>query len=134
MTCKTHPDAPHGFVRDASHSEDRYVCECEFWEEPKMNGQKIIEMANESGFSINELHCTPPIISFVGQEEELEAFAKLVKDDYSKRHARLWLKRIDDAVKAERDAIEKRVMELDETLATRANVINKAIRTREKNE
>lgn len=33
--CKTHPDAPHGFCRDASHSEDRYVCECEFWEEPK---------------------------------------------------------------------------------------------------
>ena len=37
MTCKTHPDAPHGFVRGASHSEDRYVCECEFWEEPKIN-------------------------------------------------------------------------------------------------
>ena len=33
--CKTHPNAPHGFCRDASHSEDRYVCECEFWEEPK---------------------------------------------------------------------------------------------------
>ena len=34
---QTHPDAPHGFFRGASHSEDRYVCECEFWEEPKMN-------------------------------------------------------------------------------------------------
>jgi len=32
--CKTHPDAPHGFVRNASHSEDRYVCECEFWDPP----------------------------------------------------------------------------------------------------
>lgn len=32
--CKTHPDAPHGFVRNASHNEDRYVCECEFWEHP----------------------------------------------------------------------------------------------------
>lgn len=30
--CKTHPDAPHGFLRNASHSADRYVCECEFWE------------------------------------------------------------------------------------------------------
>ena len=30
--CNTHPDAPHGFCRDASHSADRYVCECEFWE------------------------------------------------------------------------------------------------------
>ena len=33
--CKTHPDAPHGFDRNASHSEDRYVCECEGWEPPK---------------------------------------------------------------------------------------------------
>ena len=30
----------------------------------------------------------------------------------------------------EREEIEKRVMELDETMATRANVINKAIRAR----
>jgi hypothetical protein len=33
--CKTHPDAPHGFSRNASHNADRYVCECEHWEEPK---------------------------------------------------------------------------------------------------
>lgn len=33
-----------------------------------------------------------------------------------------------------REAIEKRVMELDEPIATRVNVINKAIRTGEKNE
>jgi len=32
VPCKDHPDAPHGFCRDASHSYDRYVCECEFWE------------------------------------------------------------------------------------------------------
>ena len=31
--CKTHPSAPHGFLRNASHSEGRYVCECEHWEE-----------------------------------------------------------------------------------------------------
>ena len=35
--CKTHPDAPHGFDRNASHSADRYVCECEGWEPEKMN-------------------------------------------------------------------------------------------------
>lgn len=47
MPCKTHPDAPHGFVRDASLSEDRYVCECEFWEEPKMNEtiQRLLQKA-----------------------------------------------------------------------------------------
>jgi hypothetical protein len=33
--CKTHPDAPHGFDRNASHNADRYVCECEGWEPPK---------------------------------------------------------------------------------------------------
>ena len=32
--CKDHPDAPHGFVRNASITEDRYVCECEYWEPP----------------------------------------------------------------------------------------------------
>ena len=35
VQCNPHPDAPHGFMRDASHSAGRYVCECEFWEEPK---------------------------------------------------------------------------------------------------
>jgi hypothetical protein len=29
--CNPHPDAPHGFCRDASHSAGRYVCECEGW-------------------------------------------------------------------------------------------------------
>ena len=32
VPCKTHPDAPHGFDRNASHSADRNVCECESWE------------------------------------------------------------------------------------------------------
>ena len=30
--CKTHPDAPHGFDRNMSHTLDRYVCTCENWE------------------------------------------------------------------------------------------------------
>jgi hypothetical protein len=34
-------------------------------------------------------------------------FAKLVRDDYSNKHAQLWLKRIDEAVKAEREACAK---------------------------
>ena len=36
--------------------------------------------------------------------DELEAFAKLIRDDYSFTHAQLWLNRIDEAVKAEREA------------------------------
>lgn len=30
--CSQHPDAPHGFDRNASHNAGRYVCECEGWE------------------------------------------------------------------------------------------------------
>ena len=42
----------------------------------------------------------------------LEAFAKKVRDDYSNKHAQLWLKRIDEAVKAEREACAKVCEEL----------------------
>ena len=31
VKCSSHPDAPHGFCRDASHTANRYVCECEGW-------------------------------------------------------------------------------------------------------
>ena len=30
--CKAHPDAPHGFDRQASHNAGRYVCDCESWQ------------------------------------------------------------------------------------------------------
>lgn len=30
--CNQHPKAPHGFLRNASHNADRYVCECESWD------------------------------------------------------------------------------------------------------
>ena len=29
--CNPHPDAPHGFGRNASHNAGRYVCDCEGW-------------------------------------------------------------------------------------------------------
>lgn len=29
--CSDHSDAPHGFDRNGSHNEDRYVCDCESW-------------------------------------------------------------------------------------------------------
>jgi hypothetical protein len=32
--CNPHPDAPHGFDRNASATEDRYVCDCEYWHPP----------------------------------------------------------------------------------------------------
>jgi hypothetical protein len=30
--CNPHPDAPHGFNRNASHNAGRYVCDCEGWD------------------------------------------------------------------------------------------------------
>ena len=35
--CSSHPDAPHGFVRNSSHTLDRYVCTCEGWVPPEEN-------------------------------------------------------------------------------------------------
>ena len=32
--CSDHPDAPHGFVRNASHMAGHYVCECSGWTPP----------------------------------------------------------------------------------------------------
>ena len=53
IECKTHPDAPHGFVRNASHTEDRLVCECEYWEEPEVN-ERIKQLAVEAGMIVGE--------------------------------------------------------------------------------
>jgi hypothetical protein len=30
--CNPHPNAPHGFLRNASHTEGRYVCACAYWQ------------------------------------------------------------------------------------------------------
>lgn len=40
-TCSTDPNAPHGFDRNASHSENRYVCECEHYEAMKPTERKV---------------------------------------------------------------------------------------------
>jgi hypothetical protein len=70
MTCKTHPDAPHGFVRGAGHSEDRYVCECEFWEEPKMN-ERIKELALQAKQSALDA-----MIKITDKEEALKVYSE----------------------------------------------------------
>ena len=70
MTCKTHPDAPHGFVRGAGHSEDRYVCECEFWEEPKMN-ERIRELALQAKQSALDA-----MIKITDKEEALKVYSE----------------------------------------------------------
>ena len=79
VPCKDHPDAPHGFCRDASHSYDRYVCECEFWEpeenkiytQAELNAAVLAEREacaqvceeehDKSKFGVNGMHCAAAI-------------------------------------------------------------------------
>jgi len=62
--------------------------------------EEIIEMAIDAGFPISKQEDPKKLGEFF-------EFAKMVRDDYSKKHARLWLKRIDDAVKKEREECAK---------------------------
>ena len=43
VPCKNHSDALHGFNRDASHSLGRYVCDCEYWEQPENTATQLAE-------------------------------------------------------------------------------------------
>jgi hypothetical protein len=101
-----------------------------------MDREQIIEWAREAGIHhafdsegqwdgltdeiLIKRHPAHPADLIYGQQRTaqiLERFAKLVRDDYSNKHAQLWLKRIDEAVKAEREAIAAMVKPLDESLA-----------------
>jgi hypothetical protein len=69
-----------------------------------MDRETIIKLAREAGFPIPKVpagELEPALLSVV------ERFAKLVRDDYSFTHAQLWIKRINDAVAAEREACAK---------------------------
>jgi len=80
--CKTHPDAPHGFVRNASHSEDRYVCECEFWQPPEQD-EPVATLIEHYAF-------TDGIVRFDGVKnmEQLPVGTKL----YTKPQTKKWVK------------------------------------------
>lgn len=43
VSCNPHPDAPHGFSRNASHLAGRYVCDCEGWQAPTR--EELLEAA-----------------------------------------------------------------------------------------
>ena len=60
LQCNPHPDAPHGFMRDASRNADRYVCECENWEPKPVahvyriepNGRPCVAWDDASGIEV----------------------------------------------------------------------------------
>ncbi len=77
--CSPHPDAPHGFDRDASHNLDRYVCECEGWEpEPvayvtgTSSGYFVVKPTDPSLVLPEKmaLYSTPPKREWVGLTDE----------------------------------------------------------------
>ncbi len=68
-----------------------------------MTRDDITRMAREAG---SEAFKYPNLISETDWQI-FERFAKLIRNDYSNKHAQLWLKRIDEAVKAEREEIAK---------------------------
>ena len=54
-----------------------------------MTSDEIIKLIQDNGLTLHG---------------DIKHFAALVRNDYSNKHAQLWLTRIDEAVKAEREA------------------------------
>ena len=81
-----------------------------------MTREDIIRMAREAGFLVDEFNLVIlPKTNRHGFHAEVERFAELVRKDYSFTHAQMWLKRLDDAVKAEREACAKVCDDLHDT-------------------
>jgi len=99
-----------------------------------MTQDEIIKMAREAGFTINELHCSPPIISFIGHEEAIEAFAKLVEEKATeKANARAnasWTLMCEKMVAFEREACAKVADEYMRDCEGRSFGVGTAIRAR----
>ena len=90
--------------------------------------EEIIEMAKEAGMiplegAVNALGKSVPL-------EWLMDFAKLVRADYGKLHASLWLKRIDDAVKKEREECAKLCDHVYNNIVTDEHIKNMAFKIR----
>lgn len=75
IRCKEHPDAPHGFDRNASHNADRYVCECEGWE-PKQepfcyhDGVNQVDAEFKDHSDVFPLYLAAPQREWVGLTDE----------------------------------------------------------------
>ncbi len=94
-----------------------------------MSKDDIIRMALESGMIVYEGD-QDRVLFEGGIVECLTRFAKLIRNDYSNKHAQLWLKRIDEAVKAEREACAKVADEWVRAYPHPSGVIAERIRAR----
>ena len=59
VPCKTHPDAPHGFCRNSSHTAGRYVCvcECEHWKSRKPAPRNLRQQGSARHLSVSCCRC-----------------------------------------------------------------------------
>jgi hypothetical protein len=74
-----------------------------------MTDKEILDFATKAGLDAMKYKSMIPEKEF----EVLKRFAKLIRNDYSNKHAQLWIKRIDDAVKDEREACAKVCDDID---------------------
>ncbi len=70
-----------------------------------MTREEVIAMAREAGFTVGPSRDGPDDVW--GVASTLEHFAALVRNDVFNKHNHLWLRRINEAVKAEREACAK---------------------------
>jgi len=70
--------------------------------------EDTIRLAREAGLVPLNVECDPTYIPVI------ERFAELVRKEYSFTHAQMWLKRFDDAIKAEREACARVCEQSDE--------------------
>ena len=82
IRCNEHPDAPHGFLRDASHNAGRYVCECEFWEpqEHTSDKEKLAKWMMARGYATGHGDTIEDLLTELDwqiREQERKACAKV---------------------------------------------------------
>jgi hypothetical protein len=98
-----------------------------------MSREDIIRMALEAGFMVGPSRDGPDDVWGVGAN--LERFAKLVRDDYSNKHANLWLDRCHAFMRTEREECakicqEQSELQLDERVMRGIDVCKELIRAR----
>ena len=72
-----------------------------------MTKEEVIAMAREAGFMLRSESIDGESDWWECFDEEIESFARLVRNDVFNKHTYLWLTRIKGVVKAEREACAK---------------------------
>jgi sulfur relay (sulfurtransferase) DsrC/TusE family protein len=122
MTCKTHPDAPHGFDRNGSHSEDRYVCMCEHWEPPQPDPMELVRDLEKFATNPSERMLAKELGSLLFDHSTLKVEnAKLKKDLHHYMLAANAEAELVDELQRENESILLRITEANKPVIERIN-------------